>query len=90
MNCILLFLVAVTTARVSNAQCTGSRSSGVYEVSWSVSGGNVDFIVSADTTGWVGVGFSLTDDMVCKFYMIMFVLLCVHFIYEHFPLTIYS
>ena len=63
-NCILLFLVAITTARVSNAQCTGSMSNSGYEVSWAVSGENVDFTVSADTTGWVGVGFSLTANMV--------------------------
>ena len=80
MNCILLFLVAIiTTAPVSNAQCTGSMSSGVYNVSWTVSGGNVDFTVFADTTGWVGVGFSLTSNMVCKTYMyVMFILFCVH------------
>ena len=69
MNYILLFLVAITTAPVSNAQCTGSRSSGVYQVSWAVSGGNVDFTVSVDTTEWVGVGFSLTANMVCKIYI---------------------
>ena len=69
MNCILLFLVAITTAPVSNAQCTGSLSNSSYEVSWAVSGGNVDFTVSADTTGWVGVGFSLTPSMVCKIYI---------------------
>ena len=69
MNCILLFLVAITIAPVSNAQCTGSMLSGVYEVSWAVSGGNVNFTVSADTTGWVGVGFSLTPNMVCKTYI---------------------
>ena len=79
MNCILLFLVAIITAPISNAQCTGSKSSGVYNVSWTVSGGNVDFTVFADTTGWVGVGFSLTSNMVCKTYMyVMFILLCVH------------
>ena len=76
MNCILLFLVAITTAPVSNAQCTGSMSSGVYEVLWAVSGGNVDFTVSADTTGWVGVGFSLTPSMVCKTYIYIYV--CVY------------
>ena len=77
MNCILLFLVAITTAPVSNAQCTGSMSSGVYQVSWAVSGGNVDFTVSADTTGWVGVGFSLTDDMVCKnLYIHIYIYVC--------------
>ena len=74
MKCILLFLVAIiTTAPVSNAQCTGSMSSGVYNVSWAVSGGNVNFIVSADTTGWVGVGFSLTPNMVCKTYIYIYI-----------------
>ena len=71
MNYILLFLVAITTAPVSNTQCTGSLSNANsgYEVSWAVSGGNVDFTVSVDTTEWVGVGFSLTANMVCKTYI---------------------
>ena len=50
-------------------QCEGSLSSGNYEVSWSISVGNVDFTVSVDTTGWVGIGFSLTPTMVCKVYI---------------------
>ena len=73
MNCILLFLVAITTVRVSNAQCTGSMSSSGHEVSWTVSGENVEFTVSADTTGWVGVGFSLTPSMVCKIYIYIYI-----------------
>ena len=88
MNCILLFLVAITTAPVSNAQCTGSMSSGVYEVLWAVSGGNVDFAVSADTTGWVGVGFSLTPSMVCKTYIHIYIYMCVC-MYNYIQLYIY-
>ena len=59
----------VTPTPTQSPQCKGSLSSGVYEVSWAVSGGNVDFTVSADTTEWVGVGFSLTANMVCKIYI---------------------
>ena len=80
MNCILLFLVAITTAPISNAQCTGSMSSGVYNVLWAVLGGNVNFTVFADTTGWVGVGFSLTSDMVCKTYIYIYIYIYVMYI----------
>ena len=59
----------VNPTPIQSPQCEGSLSSGDYEVSWSVSVGNVDFTVSVNTTGWVGIGFSLTPSMVCKLYI---------------------
>ena len=46
--------------------CSGSRSisNGLYEITYSVEGDNIDFTISASTTGWVGLGFSANQFMV--------------------------
>ena len=42
----------------------GSSSNGVYNVTYTVSGDNITFVLQAQTTGWVGIGFSLDRLMV--------------------------
>ena len=68
MNYILHFLTIISAVSFSNAQCDGSMSIGKYTASWITVEGSPDvqFNVSAATTLWVAVGFSLTNDMVCK------------------------
>ena len=46
--------------------CSGSRSisNGLYEITYSVEGDNIDFTISASTIGWVGLGFSANQFMV--------------------------
>ena len=48
--------------------CTGTMTSGSYMVEWKTEEDSdyVKFKYSADTTNWVGLGFSLTANMVCK------------------------
>ena len=68
MNYILYFLTIISALSFSNAQCNGSMSIGNYTASWITVEGSPDvqFNVSAATTLWVAVGFSLTNSMVCK------------------------
>ena len=71
MAYILLFFFAITAVSFSNAQddqCTGMMSVGSYTVEWETGEDDdyVQFTYSADTTNWVGLGFSLTANMVCK------------------------
>ena len=54
------------------AECTGAfvpvdTNSGWFVV-WTVRGDLIDFVVSAQTTGWVGIGFSLDSLMVSIFH----------------------
>ena len=71
MAYILLFLLAITAASFSNAQddqCTGVMSDGSFTVEWETDEDDdyVQFTYSAETTNWVGLGFSLSAGMVCK------------------------
>ena len=73
MAYILLFLLAITAVSFSNAQdlddaCTGMMSVGSYTVEWETDEDDeyVQFMYSAETTEWVGLGFSLSASMVCK------------------------
>ena len=43
-------------------QC--SYSDGAYSVHWSTSGELASFVLTAKTTGWVGIGFSRDTQMV--------------------------
>ena len=68
---ILLFLLAITAASFSNAQddsCSGMMSAGSFTVEWETDEDDdyVQFTYSAETTNWVGLGFSLSPSMVCK------------------------
>ena len=54
------------------AECTGERSApGAnaqdWSVQWTVRGDMIDFVVSATTSGWVAIGFSLDTVMVSSF-----------------------
>ena len=64
----LIGLLSLTTALELNSYCSGRRtaSPGNYEVSWQVDENiaYVMFNVSADTTGWVSIGFSENELMV--------------------------
>ena len=73
MILVNLVLLAVATCSclasllpLTAAQCSGSRISEdeTYTVSWTVTGDSVAFEVSAVTTGWVGLGFSVDSIMV--------------------------
>ena len=46
--------------------CRGVRSlsNGAYKVTYTVSGDSITFVLQAQTTGWVGIGFSLDQRMV--------------------------
>ena len=46
--------------------CTGTMTVGSYMVEWKTEEDNdyVKFTYSAETTEWVGIGFSLSDNMV--------------------------
>ena len=48
------------------AACSGTFgvAGGAYNGSWRVEGDEVIFTVAAQTTGWVGIGFSLDQLMV--------------------------
>jgi len=52
------------------AQCSGSVDVGCssqvceFQANWTVQGDSVEFSVSAQTTGWVGIGFSDDQFMV--------------------------
>ena len=62
----LVSLLSSATALLSSS-CSGTRTSGSYEVSWEVIDDNISYVmfnVSAVTTGWVAVGFSLDQLMV--------------------------
>ena len=52
-------------------ECTGSytpaESSRSWAVQWTVRGDLIDFVVSADATGWVGIGFSENSEMVSSY-----------------------
>ena len=51
---------------VFSGECSGTRSSsnGVYSMTYAVNGDTIRFTVQAQTTGWVGIGFSLDQLMV--------------------------
>ena len=71
MAYILLFLLAITAVSFSNAQndsCSGMMSVGSFTVKWETDDYDdyVQFTYSAETTNWVGLGFSLSASMVCK------------------------
>ena len=71
MAYILLFLLAITAVSFSNAQddpCSGMMSAGSFTVEWQTDEDDdyVQFTYSAETTNWVGVGFSLSASMVSK------------------------
>ena len=71
MAYILLFLLAITAVSFSNAQddpCSGMMSAGSFTVEWETDEDDdyVQFTYSAETTNWVGLGFSLSASMVCK------------------------
>ena len=75
MAYILLFLLANTAVSFSNAgdvcsimMSSGTMSSGSYTVEWEIDEEDyyVEFTYSAETTNWVGLGFSLSASMVCK------------------------
>ena len=62
----LVSLLSSATALLSS-NCSGTRTSGSYEVSWEVIDDNISYVmfnVSAVTTGWVAVGFSRSRLMV--------------------------
>ena len=46
--------------------CRGDRvtSNGLYEMTYFVEGDAVDFTITVETTGWVGLGFSTDQLMV--------------------------
>jgi len=57
-------------------QCSGSIDVGCdpvcdYQATWTVEGNNVRFTVSAQTTGWVGIGFS-NDQLMVSVYTFEF------------------
>ena len=61
-------IVSMLSMATALANCSGTLTAiaGNYEVSWDVIGPNyVMFNVSADTTGWVSIGFSENQLMVC-------------------------
>ncbi len=47
--------------------CSTSLTQGTYSATFTAIGDSVTFEVSADTTGWVAIGFSATKYMVCHF-----------------------
>ena len=54
-------------------ECVGSYNTyghyPVWSVQWTVRGDMIDFVVSAETTGWVGIGFSGDRQMVVTLYI---------------------
>ena len=52
-------------------ECTGSYDATGndpnWSVQWTVRGDIIDFSVSAQTTGWVGIGFSANTGMVSSY-----------------------
>ena len=64
-----LFLVSTVTVPVL---CSGSFSADNYIAIWQVFGDEITFTVSAKTNGWIGIGFSPDNLMVCKLSYIMF------------------
>ena len=58
----------------ATAQCSDTRSSGEYTVSWNVVNvDSVSFEVSATTNNWVAVGFSADGFMVCEVSVIIMI-----------------
>ena len=55
---------ALLTSSSILVQCSGSIDVGTLQANWTVQGDSVEFIVSAQTTGWVGIGFSNDQLMV--------------------------
>ena len=73
--------------------CMGSYSASGndpdWSVQWTVRGDMIDFVVSAQTTGWVGIGFSGDRQMVVTF-IDVFTILTLPRIYTSMPIRIYD
>ena len=72
IHCDVYSLCMLTTSSILIilAQCSGSIDVGCgsqvceFQANWTVQGDSVEFSVSAQTTGWVGIGFSDDQFMV--------------------------
>ena len=69
-------ILYVVDTSVPLVQCSGSINVGCdpvcdYQATWTVEGNNVRFTVSAQTTGWVGIGFS-DDQLMVSVYIFEF------------------
>ncbi len=47
--------------------CSTTLTQGTYSATFTANGDSVEFVVSADTSGWVAIGFSADTFMVCQF-----------------------
>ena len=76
MDSVLHFLVAITFAVFSNAQCHGSMTTtnNEFKVKWIAVDGYAEFNISATTTNWVAVGFSLSANMVYYIYIYIYII----------------
>ena len=68
---------------------TLSVNNGAYNVSWRVVGDVASFVLSARTTGWVGLGFSRNQQMVKPFLVLHKAVSLVHYVYKSFQMELY-
>ena len=71
MQCSVCLVITGNVLPLADAICSGTRFStnGVYNVTYDVSGDSITFTIQAQTTGWVGLGFSLDQLMVSHSFM---------------------
>ena len=83
MAYILLCLLAITAVSDSFSidPCSGMMSVGSFTVEWEANEDDdyVQFTYYAETTNWVGLGFSLTANMVKYYYIYLTIVLIIIF-----------